>query len=486
MTVPAPTLLPRAAVSAPFPGSAPAAANLPASGAETTGFAAHLAREALPTGDAPAIAVLPHAAAGQVTAKLADPVFVPTSPAEPGKPLPHIRQTPAAAALSPAHRLLAAPAAREETALAAPGTGNQAEAELTSAAPGAELAALILALPGAAVLPVPAAPAPTVATAAARPAAGPTPSAASAPIALPTGTSTGTLAIAPQTNPQAVPAAQVVHPAVLPAAPPTTFAIASLVLEREPTAEPAPAPGTAPGTGTPGTPDQAAQQAAARAQPSTFAALTGAPAPERPAARKPRAEAETTLLSAQTSAPEAASALAFAAPPAAPAPLQAASSAAAVPPAAGPQPISFDQLVDSIARARDGAELGGAVAIAMHHGDFGRISLSIERNETGLSVALASADPAFAPAAAAAHAAANAEAPRPASANASADPRGETGARDMGQGSPSGQSGQHREGHRSEAHRGEASRSASPSTQPRLTPHGETAATETRRSGIFA
>jgi Meckel syndrome type 1 protein len=221
---------------------------------------------------------------------------------------------------------------------------------------------------------------------------------------------------------QAAPAAQTAHPAA--------FAVTSLVLERE-AAVPAPVqPPAAPDQAAPAT----APQNAARAQPSTLAALTGAPAPERPAARKLRAEAELALSTARSAvlpAPETAGALAQAQPSIAPAPTPGSSAPSA------PQPISFDQLVDSIARARDGLEPAGPVSVAVRHAEFGRIALRIEGDAAGLSVAMASPDPAFAPAVAAAHAAAiTAELTRP----APAEPRAAAQGQPLTQGQSQGQS----------------------------------------------
>jgi len=175
---------------------------------------------------------------------------------------------------------------------------------------------------------------------------------------------------------------------------------------------------------TPGTPDLAAAEAApgdapssaaqsaARAQPSTLAALTGATTPDRPTLRKARAEAETTL--SDTEAPAtgiSASTLALAQPAAAQTGELPVLRAATQP----PEGIGFDALVDSIARARDGAADGASVAVAMRHAEFGSVSMRFNSDADGLSVAMTSPDPTFAPAVAAAHAAeaaatANAEA----------------------------------------------------------------------------
>ena len=408
----------------------------------------------------PAISALPAAAdslvAGQPGIGGTAGSLAETNPAEPGKNLPLARHKPAAMAIAGAPLLIAASAPGEAAAeVRHPETGPAAAAQL-AARSETDLAALVLALPGAMLAPL--VPAASAVNSSAAPETAP---ATAAPITL---LDSGQAAAAAGT--------QAAHPAA--------FALTGLVLEREAAAGPAfsaPSPDQ-------NTPDQtasdAAQQAAARAQPSTLAALTGASETERITARKPRTEAETALPAGKAAEAETAGALAFTQPPSAPAAAPASAVASSVPPASGPQPISFDQLVDSIARARDGVEPGGPVAVAMHHGEFGRVSLSIESDGTGLSVALASADPAFTQAAASAHAAAHAasgtEAARTASPGAGNDPRGEAGARSPeqgdGQGSTSGQSGQHR---------------YDPQRTPiRPQPRGETAAGDERRSGIFA
>lgn len=484
MTVPAPTLLPRAATPNPAAGPAagPAAAGA-ASGADMPGFAAHLTREAAPPGMSPrsapalpaisALAVAAdflgagHPGIGGTAGSLAE-----TNPAEPGKNLPLARHKPAAMAIAAAPLLIAASAPGEAAVKALdPETGPAAAAQL-AARSETDLAALVLALPGAMLAPL--VPAASAVNSSAAPATAPQ---TAAPFKAP---DSGQVALPSGEKAAAAAGTQAAHPAA--------FAITGLVLEREAAAGPAfsaPSPDQ-------NTPDQtisdAAQQAATRAQPSTLAALTGASEAERITARKPRTEAEAVLPAGKAAEAETAGALAFTQPPSSPAAAPASALASSVLPASGPQPISFDQLVDSIARARDGVEPSGPVAVAMHHGEFGRVSLSIESDGTGLSVALASADPAFTQAAAAAHAAAHAasgtEAARPAAPGASTDPRGEAGARgpDQGggqggtQGSASGQSGQHREAQRSDPQRAPI----------RPQPRGETAAGDERRSGIFA
>lgn len=61
-------------------------------------------------------------------------------------------------------------------------------------------------------------------------------------------------------------------------------------------------------------------------------------------------------------------------------------------------------LVDRLVEARQAARMAGpqSVTASIQHGDFGRVSLDFRQDNTGLSVGMTSADPAFAPAAQAA------------------------------------------------------------------------------------
>ncbi|WP_421836959.1 hypothetical protein [Novosphingobium sp.] len=439
MTAPASALPSSVAAAVPTQGAAPAAAASGARGAEMPGFAAHLAREVPAAADTLPTASLTLTAPVQAPALPTEAAITPDTPAEPGKTLPPARQklaaSPLAFTLVAAQVLSAAKPAASETQEPADKTASDQPETATTT--------LVLALTGAALpqFAPAAAPGSTKPTEAGVPAQGLTPAAPRAADA----------AAAP------APAAQAAHPAA--------FAVASLVFESEAAAVPAqqqPAP-----------PDQAAPESAthntARAQLSTLAALTGAPTPDRPAARKFRTEAELALPAAEIAdlpAPETAAALALAQPTLAPA------ATLAAPAAAGAQPISFDQLVDSIARARDGLEPAGPVAVAMHHAEFGRISLRIEGDATGLSVALASPDPAFAPAVAAAHAAATAEPARVASAS-------ETSGQTLTQGQAQGQgqpgTGQQRQ-----------SAYTSASQRPAANPARSPASADERRGGIFA
>ena len=82
------------------------------------------------------------------------------------------------------------------------------------------------------------------------------------------------------------------------------------------------------------------------------------------------------------------------------------------------QPVNFATLVETIARAKEEAGMG-TVGVSLAHAEFGKVSLQFRQEHNGLSVAMSSADPAFAPAVAAASRAdagstnADANAPRP-------------------------------------------------------------------------
>jgi Meckel syndrome type 1 protein len=439
MTAPAPALLPRtAALDRPRDAAPAPAANGPRA-SETPGFAAHLARETPSADETPSDPQTPPATPSSKPDAAPVATNAPDAAADTGKVLPPVRQTLAAApavflALAATQSVNDAGTEHDETAAPA---ATPADGE-----PEAAIALVALPLPSGSPLPLPAP------TAAAARTGAPIPPAT---IATPTpGPAT------PRAPEPPAPAAQTAHPAA--------FAVAALVLEREaaaePPAPPAPAEAVAPDTAT---------QAAARAQPSTLAALTGAPTLERAAPRKLRAEADLSLPSAKLAAlpvPETAGALAQAQQPLAPATASPASAAPA------PQPISFDQLVDSIARARDGLEPAGPVAVAMHHAEFGRISLRIEGDTTGLSVAMASPDPAFAPAVAAAHAAATSEPARMASAP---ETPGQSPTQSQSQGQNQPGTGQQRHG------------AAAPASQrPAANPARPSAPADERRGGIFA
>lgn len=447
MTAPASALPSSVAAAVPTHGAAPAAAASGAQGAETPGFAALLAREVPASADPQLTASLTLTAPVQAPALPTEVAITPDTPAEPGKTLPPARQalavSPLAFTLVAAQVLSAAKPAASEAPEPAEKTASDQPQTVTTT--------LVLALTGAAFPQSAPAAAPAAAAASTKPAQTVVPAQGLTP-ATPRAADA---AAAP------VPAAQTTHPAA--------FAVASLVFESEAAAVPAPQQ--------PASPDQAAPETAvqntARAQPSTLAALTGTPTPDRPAARKLRAEAEPALPAAKIAAlpaPETAAALAQAQPTFAPA------ATLTAPAATGAQPISFDQLVDSIARARDGLEPAGPVAVAMRHAEFGRISLRIEGDATGLSVALASPDPAFAPAVAAAHAAASAEPARVASAP---ETSGQTLTQGQGQGQAQGQ-GQPGTGHQRQ------SAYTSASQRPAANPARSPASTDERRGGIFA
>lgn len=439
MTAPASIPLSRTEPRAPARDAIPAAANADAEQGKTPDFAAILALQAAPAGE-------PVRLANDPLATTTPPADAATAEEAPGKTLPAIQQSLAAPLAALRLLITAEDKADPAKAAAEPSTaaGDQTDAGLP-ADPAPAPFVLPIAVPVA--VQTPSAP-PQAATP-------PDSRTASARSGATTATTTAGRTEEPASPPTATSTPQAAQPAA--------FAVAHLVLEREavaPAREPAVASEAAPQA------QPAALQDAARTQPSTLAALTGAP--ERPGNRKLRGESEAALPAAKLAIlPDTAGALALAQPasPPAAAPQQ-------TPAATAPQQLSFDQLVDSIARARDGAEQGGPVAVAMHHGEFGRISLRIESDATGLSVAMASPDPAFAPAVAAAHAAAVAEPARSA-------------ANGQQPGSPEqsltqGQSG-------SNSGPGTSQQRQPPATrQPAANPAGSPAPRSERRGGIFA
>lgn len=70
-------------------------------------------------------------------------------------------------------------------------------------------------------------------------------------------------------------------------------------------------------------------------------------------------------------------------------------------PSAAPAPHDFAGLVERLVEARDAAA-PQAVHTTLHHAEFGRVALAFNTDQGALSVQMASADPAFAPAVAAA------------------------------------------------------------------------------------
>lgn len=444
MTVPASIPLSRTEVRAPLRDNGPAPAITEAAQDRTPEFSAHLAQQASAGGQAEARAPV-HSAPPLAAAEAQ--VDAPKSAEEPGKVLQAVRQSLAAplAAL----RLLAGTDGKADPAKTATEAADDTSAPANGDVP-------VEAAPTALIQPLAPGIAPVVPNAApaaaqnsrngpARPGAAGTSASAAR--------TDRTAAAAPPAAPQSTP----------PAAQPAAFALANLVLEKDSAVPAGDASPQAAGSNAPARP--AATDAAARAQPSTLAALTGAP--ERPASRKLRGDGEAALAVTRTAdLPDTAAALALAQPASAPA----ASAEAHTQTAAAPQPLSFDQLVDSIARARDGVDPGGPVAVALRHGEFGRISLRIESDASGLSVAMASPDPAFAPAVAAAHAAAVAEPVRVAATEHRADTAGQNAAQGN---SPSGNpSGQQRQ-------------SAAPQ-RPAANPVRSPAPRAERRGGIFA
>lgn len=70
-----------------------------------------------------------------------------------------------------------------------------------------------------------------------------------------------------------------------------------------------------------------------------------------------------------------------------------------VPSTPAERPADFTQIVDRLVAARDLAVAGvqsQPVHVALQHGEFGKVSLRLEADGSGLSVAMASSDPAFA------------------------------------------------------------------------------------------
>lgn len=449
MTAPAPILHPRAATRPASREAVPAAASAAAPQDKTSEFAAHLAQDAPHAEPQPRAAQsVPELPATSQT--LTEEASAPAE--EPGKTLPPIRQK-AATLLAATGLLLGAkdaPAVVTERDGEPSAPADQPDAE----APGAAtpmLAVLALTLP--------------VAMPAARTAQAPAPTDSASMQGPRTAAPGMAMAAAPPAVPGSGDPAQV--QGALAGAHPAALAVANLVLERDA----AVLPGDAAPNGAPASPESqpTATPMAARAQPSTLATLVSAP--ERPGPRKQRTEGETALpgmKSAPSPAllPDTAGALALSQP--APAPASTAPTGAG-PAAAGPQPLSFDQLVDSIARARDGVDQGGPVAVALRHGEFGRVSLRIESDAGGLSVAMASPDPGFAPAVAAAHAAATL--PEPLRAAASAQ-RADASGQSLAQGQRQPGSGQQRQS-------GSAQR-------PAANPARTSTSLAERRSGIFA
>ncbi|MBU6395106.1 MAG: hypothetical protein KGQ75_11075 [Sphingomonadales bacterium] len=488
MTVPVTASLSSAAAPTAAGQVSPASTLPGAIAGEAADFAALLARDAPLADDALAAAAVPPALLSPALPSPARPAPLPQlvpeaegTAADPGKALPFTRHKPAA------YPLASVLGDRETRIAATPTAGKVAEAPAKDADKQPEpSAATFVPAPAALILPTPVAAAPGAATATSTATNAPAPPVAppmSAPVSPPV-SAAAPLTAEPRTQKASV--AGAAHPAAL--------AVANLVLERE---AGLPAPATAlPTTALPAM----ALPATASPQPAALAASGDGTALEQPALRAPRADvqqvqpaaftprtdriepratrarrAEPDLLlpGAALAAPETASALALAQPaaPSSAASLPAPASASA---ATAPQPISFDQLVDSIARARDGAEQAGPVAVAMHHAEFGRISLRIEGDAAGLSVAMASPDPGFAPAVAAAHAAAAIPDPAPRSAS---ENRADTLAQSQNQSGASTGTGTGQQ--RQPAQGGAAQRpAANPSRSP-------TSGAE-RRSGIFA
>lgn len=382
MTAPAPIQIPRADVRPASREPSPAAWNTGDAQGRSSGFAAHLAQEAPPAseGERPPASQPAHASTSAISTGAPADVATPTQ--EPGKAVPATRQI-LAAPLAAFRLLLGADGQAGDTSEGAT-AGEQPKADATADGPETALS-LPIGLPLGALLPSPTPASPANTT---------------GPSAAQTGQKAEVASPGAQ-RPTEV-AQSVAAPTAPQAAQPAALAVANLVLERD--ASTFAGEGAQPDANAALQTQPAPTEAVARAQPSTLATLTGAP--ERLGTRKLRVESEAALPAAKSAIlPDTAGALALAQPATTPP----AATPAATTTASAPQPLSFDQLVDSIARARDGADQGGPVAVALRHGEFGRVSLRIESDSNGLSVAMASPDPAFAPAVAAAHAAAVAE-----------------------------------------------------------------------------
>lgn len=155
------------------------------------------------------------------------------------------------------------------------------------------------------------------------------------------------------------------------------------------------------------------------------------------------------------------------------APLATAATAAAAPRAE--QPMDFAALVDRLVQAREAAAPQTTHA-AVTHAEFGQVSLQFKQDNDGLTVTMASADPAFARAAQAAIPAAQAAAAADTGAgDDAARQNGNAAAAGSNAGQPRGGSGQNRD--------------AGTDRQTRTNPSGQSARDDSQtaaRSGIFA
>jgi Meckel syndrome type 1 protein len=430
-----------------------------------------------------------------------EPATEPATETATGKALPDKRQAPAHPAAQAVVAILNARPAAEPEIAAASGTASDADAATAGA-----LLPDLSALGAAPALPLPASSLPASSLPAPHLPTG-TPPAPAAQVQAGTAARLGAAPPLTAAREAARPAASKPEPAAanaVAAAPaasltPGSLPTAAFVLERDGPIPAAPDTAAADPAAKPAEP-----QTAARAEPSTLAALTATADPARPAQRKTRPEADAVLPSAASGTAETAGAAAMAlatsgTQPATGAPGtgqvgtgQVGTQPAAAQPAEG---IGFDALVDSIARARDGAADGFAtgftngapVAVAMRHAEFGRISLRFKTDADGLSVAMASADPAFAPAVAAAHAAEAASRNQPSDTGSSPDndlsgTQTQSGARQQ-------RDGQAHDGqaHDGQPHDGQTqSRVSAAPSRNGSGPRGGEALADERRGGIFA
>ncbi|MCK9542293.1 MAG: hypothetical protein M0R03_09730 [Novosphingobium sp.] len=134
------------------------------------------------------------------------------------------------------------------------------------------------------------------------------------------------------------------------------------------------------------------------------------PAAERPVSSAGKTLAPPVAVDAPVPSPSLGADLAVQAPAVACQPQAAASPL----PSAAPMPRDIATLIDRLVEARDGAasQAGGAtVAATLAHAQFGRVAMQLRPDDGGLTVAMTSGDPGFAPAAQAAVAASAQSAP---------------------------------------------------------------------------
>lgn len=179
----------------------------------------------------------------------------------------------------------------------------------------------------------------------------------------------------------------------------------------EPAAKSAVTPAMGPVMQAPAAPQPIAKPSAETPQPALVLPRQDRPAPLPPQAAmvveahpQPVAAPPVALRVARKSPAEPAPLDPPALRPEAPAPLVASTPAQPLPVSPVPsvpteRPADFTQIVDRLVAARDLAVAGvptQPVHVALQHGEFGKVSLRLEADSSGLSVAMASSDPAFA------------------------------------------------------------------------------------------